>query len=147
MLTLTLNDEAATLALGAQLAAACPANCIIFLQGELGAGKTTLVRGFLQELGFAGNVKSPTYTLVEPYEIHGKTVFHFDLYRLTDPSQLEDIGIRDYFAHPAIHLIEWPERGLTHLPSPDIICQLQQLGTKRTAQLTFAPTMPLPSLT
>jgi len=136
MLTLTLSNESSTLAFGAQLANACPTNCIIFLQGDLGAGKTTLVRGFLQSLGHMGKVKSPTYTLVEPYELTNKHIYHFDLYRLTDPNELEEMGIRDYFSHPAIHLIEWPERGKNQLPEADLTCYIHTLTEGRQIQLT-----------
>jgi len=126
-----LTDEAATLSFGAKLAKVCPANCIIFLNGNLGAGKTTLVKGFLQGLGYTGNVKSPTYTLVEPYDINGKLIFHFDLYRLNNIEELENIGLRDYLATPAILLIEWPERGKGLLPAPDIHIQLETIKNGR----------------
>lgn len=127
-----LADEAATLAFGAKLASLCPAQCVIFLNGNLGVGKTTLVRGFLQGLGYSGNVKSPTYTLVESYDIKGKLVFHFDLYRLNNSEEIENIGLRDYLATPAVLLIEWPERGEGLLPTPDIVIHLEaaQAGRK-----------------
>lgn len=121
-----LKDEAATLTFASQLADALPeAGLTIHLHGDLGAGKTTLVRGLLQSLGHQGNVKSPTYTLVEHYQIADKTVFHFDLYRLADPEELLYLGIEDYLGQPALLLIEWPEQGGDLLPKPDLTVHLR----------------------
>ena len=119
-----LSDEAATLRLGGRLASLLTGvegfagDAIVFLRGELGAGKTTLVRGILRALGYSGPVKSPTYTLLEPYE--EQSVYHFDLYRIADSQELEFIGIDELMAAKLIKLVEWPDRGLERLPQPDV---------------------------
>lgn len=134
-LDIALADEQATLELGAALAATCPARCLIYLSGELGAGKTTLVRGFLRALGHRGTVKSPTYTLVEPYEPGGRQIYHFDLYRVADPDELEYAGGRDYFSGETTCLVEWPERGRGWLPVPDLDIRLAHTPDGRLAHI------------
>lgn len=135
-LTLFLSDESAMMALGADLAATCPADALaVHLTGDLGAGKTTLVRGFLRALGHSGPVKSPTYTLVESYEPAGRSVHHFDLYRLTDPEELDYLGLDGYFDGRALCLVEWPERGAGVLKAPDLSISLRVEGSGRSAQL------------
>ena len=104
---------------------------VIFLQGDLGAGKTTFARGFLRGYGFQGAVKSPTYTIVEPYEFEHCNIFHFDLYRLGMPEEAAYLGIEEYFREETICLVEWPERGRGWLPLPDITITLSVSGTGR----------------
>ena len=108
---------------------------MIYLKGELGTGKTTLVRGALNKLGFVGNVKSPTYTIVEPYSIDNHVVYHFDLYRLNDPAELESLGIRDYCDGQSICFFEWPEKGGNLLPNADINLLLSYTEEGRNVEL------------
>jgi len=122
-------------ALGSKVAGLCFPGTKLFLQGELGAGKTTFVRGFLRQLGYKGAVKSPTYTLVEPYDFAGKTIYHFDLYRLNSPDELENIGLRDYFNPDAICLVEWPEKAGKRLGQPDLVVRFGFLATGRKLDL------------
>ncbi|KZY71009.1 hypothetical protein A3742_11330 [Oleiphilus sp. HI0071] len=127
---ISLVNEHATAEFGARLAKALSAQAlpliVIYLQGELGAGKTTLVRSVLRGFGYQGSVKSPTYTLVEEYEVLGRKIYHFDLYRLADPEELEFMGMRD-FLNPELEaldgivcFVEWPEKGRGLLPQPDL---------------------------
>lgn len=118
--TLDLPDDAATQALGARLAQGLQPGLSIWLCGDLGAGKTTLTRGLLRGLGYAGRVKSPTYTLVELYPFSSFNLYHFDLYRFADPDEWAEAGFREYFNPTSICLVEWPEKGGELLPTPDI---------------------------
>lgn len=118
-------------AFGQRLAALADEGGVLFLHGDLGMGKTTLCRGVLQGKGHRGAVKSPTYTLVEPYETAAGKVYHFDLYRLGDPEELEFLGIRDYFDGESLCLIEWPERGAGMLPQADLELEIGVEGTGR----------------
>lgn len=119
-ITRTLADESATLAFAARIAAGLRFGMVIYLHGDLGAGKTTLVRGTLNALGYLGRVKSPTYTLLEPYQVAGLDLRHFDLYRLNDAEEWESAGFRDEFDGRNIFFIEWPEKAATLLPQADL---------------------------
>ncbi|MCL1126145.1 tRNA (adenosine(37)-N6)-threonylcarbamoyltransferase complex ATPase subunit type 1 TsaE [Shewanella surugensis] len=129
--TLHLRNEDETVTLGAALAGVMKAPCVLYLSGDLGAGKTTLSRGLIQGLGHKGAVKSPTYALVEPYEFNDMVVYHFDLYRLLDPEELEFMGIRDYFTDNSIGLIEWPDRGFGLIPEADVAILMKYDGMER----------------
>jgi len=126
-----IENEQAMLEAGRNLAEKLGAGLLVFLIGDLGAGKTTLVRGFLRGLGYAGVVKSPTYNLVESYVINDLNVFHFDLYRLMDAEELEYMGIRDYLNEKSICFIEWPDKGEGLLPSPDVCIEISIKGSER----------------
>jgi tRNA threonylcarbamoyladenosine biosynthesis protein TsaE len=140
-LRLELADAAAQEACGARLAAACPAKALIFLRGDLGAGKTTLVRGLLRARGERGPVRSPTYTLIEPYETVDGRVYHLDLYRLAAGEELEFLGLRDMLDEAAVMLVEWPERGGDWLPQPDLTITIEHLAEGRA--LTFQAATPV----
>ena len=119
-----LPDEAATLSMAASLAPALSAGLVIYLQGNLGAGKTTFTRGLLQGLSYKGKVKSPTYTLVESYPCPDFTLHHFDLYRFADPEEWEDAGFREYFGPDTLCMVEWADKAGELLPPADITIQL-----------------------
>jgi tRNA threonylcarbamoyladenosine biosynthesis protein TsaE len=134
-----LPDEAATLALGALLADSLPKDArpaaVIYLEGDLGAGKTTLVRGLLRKVGAGGTVKSPTYTLVEPHVVSGLHLYHFDFYRFNAPEEFIDAGLDEYFADTGLCLVEWPDRALPYLPSCDLRVRLEIRGAGRCASI------------
>jgi tRNA threonylcarbamoyladenosine biosynthesis protein TsaE len=127
----TANNENEMLAIAAEYSKSLKKGTIIFLHGNLGAGKTTFVKGLLRELGYQGNVKSPTYTLVEEYKLPCFNIYHFDLYRLADPEELEWIGIRDYFNEDSICFIEWPDKGAGFLPKASEYIHIKYMGSSR----------------
>ena len=133
--TLYLADEKAMSDFGARIARVTQGHGLIFLEGNLGMGKTTLSRGIIRGLGHVGAVKSPTFTLVEPYEIGDIRAFHFDLYRLVDPEELEFLGIRDYFEDDAMCLIEWPDKGAGFLPKPDLTITISPQDSGRSLKI------------
>ena len=134
-LNVALANESATLALGAALAAQARPGRVLHLSGELGAGKTTLVRGLLRALGHAGRVKSPTYTLVELYEVSGLFLYHFDFYRFSDPNEWLSSGFREAFNPETLCIVEWPEKAAGLLSLPDIMLTLTYADAGRTALL------------
>lgn len=123
--TIFLKTPENTEEIGATLASLVEKPAIIFLEGQLGAGKTTFVRGFLRQLGFEGHVKSPTFTLIETYECDHVQIVHADLFRLKDPRELDAIGFRDYFADNTICIIEWASYASEWLPKPQLLCTLK----------------------
>jgi tRNA threonylcarbamoyladenosine biosynthesis protein TsaE len=134
-LNINLPDAAATAALGGALAAGAAPGRVLHLRGELGAGKTTVVRGLLRAMGYAGRVKSPTYTLVEPYTLSSLHFYHFDFYRFKDRSEWLSSGFREYFNPQALCVVEWPEKAGDLLGAPDVDLLLQFSGVGRTASL------------
>ena len=129
-----MPDAAATLDWGATLGAGLRSE-LIFLRGRLGAGKTTLARGILRGLGHTGPVKSPTYTLLEPYEFGKREVLHFDFYRINDPEELAFIGIDDLMGSSALKLVEWPEHARDRLPNPDLDISLHEIDGGRLLEM------------
>jgi len=125
-------------AFGQRIAGVLSAPCVVYLQGNLGTGKTTLVRGVLRGLGHVGSVRSPTYTLLEPYELGRMTLYHLDLYRLGDPEELEFLGLRDLLNDESVLLVEWPERGEGVLPPPDLRIQIDYADEARVLELVAA---------
>jgi tRNA threonylcarbamoyladenosine biosynthesis protein TsaE len=121
-----LNSEEETLLLGKELLPMLKPGMLIFLEGDLGAGKTTLVRGILRALGYEWAVKSPTYTIVEEYILNERPFYHFDLYRLADPEELEWMGIADYLSKEAVCFMEWPQKGEGYLPCPDMVLTFEK---------------------
>lgn len=140
-MSLFLDSEASQEAFAAKVAENSNLDLVVFLEGDLGAGKTTFARGFLRGCGYQGLVKSPTYTLVEPYDLDvDKHIYHFDLYRLSDGEELEFAGVRDYFDGRSVSLIEWPEKAQGYLPEADIICRLDYQGHGRDIKLSAQTT-------
>jgi tRNA threonylcarbamoyladenosine biosynthesis protein TsaE len=135
LLKIILPDESATLALGAAIARALAPGLLIYLQGELGAGKTTLARGLLRALGHQGAVKSPTYTLVEVYDVSRLHLYHFDFYRFHDPKEWLEAGFRDTFNGRNVGLIEWPEKATGFLPPADLVVMLHVQDAGRLATI------------
>jgi tRNA threonylcarbamoyladenosine biosynthesis protein TsaE len=133
-LTRFVADEAETVALGAELARLLEPGFVVYLNGELGAGKTTLVRGVLRALGFTGRVKSPTFTLVEVYKFSKLYCYHFDFYRFDNPAELDDAGFREYFRADSVCFIEWPEK-VTGLPSADLRININVSAAGRTVEI------------
>ena len=133
-----LVDEGATLALGAFLAPVLRAGLTIYLCGDLGAGKTTLVRGLLRRLGHAGKVKSPTYTLVELYTVSGLNLYHFDFYRFNQPEEYLDAGLDEYFQGANVCLVEWPDKASPYVAAPDLRIDLSVEDDGRRVELHAA---------
>lgn len=137
-----IDNEADMVAFGERIGRSLRARAAfqcVFLNGDLGAGKTTLSRGILRAFGHQGAVKSPTYTLVEIYEFADRRLYHFDLYRLGDPEELEYMGIRDYFTEGSVCLMEWPERGQGVLPKPNVLIDIKVEGAGRKIFITGLP--------
>lgn len=137
-LILSLPDEVATLAFGAALIPVLQPGMVVTLEGDLGAGKTTLVRGLLRGLGYGNKVKSPTYTLVEVHAVSGLNLYHFDFYRFNEPEEYLDAGLDEYFQGDGICLVEWPDKAAPYLPSPDLCIRLCVDGDGRRAEVHAA---------
>jgi len=137
MSSVEVVGEAAMQQLGGRLVEQCGGGGVIFLKGDLGAGKTTLVRGMLRHLGYEGAVRSPTYTLLEPYTIDGRQLIHLDLYRLADPEELEFLGLRDLLEADSLVVVEWPQQGVGFLPEVDLLIEIDHLDGGR--RLHFEP--------
>ena len=134
-LTRFLPAEADTLALGAALAVCLEPGLVVYLSGELGTGKTTLVRGVLRGLGYTGHVKSPTYTLVELYKVSRLYLYHFDFYRFNDPREFGEAGFRESFNPDTVCLVEWPEKAAGEVPAADVRVEMRMDGSGRTAEV------------
>ena len=134
-ITLELNNEAATLAAGGRFSTLVQPGLVVYLHGDLGAGKTTFVRGFLRGLGHQGKVKSPTYTLVEPYVVSSYNIYHFDLYRFNDEEEWEAAGFREYFNDNSLCFVEWPEKAGNLLPEPDFDIKISPIAKGRKIEI------------
>lgn len=130
-----LRDPEAQVAFGEALGRLLPRRLVVYLEGDLGTGKTTLVRGMLRGLGYRGTVRSPTFTLVEPYALGTLDAYHLDLYRLGEPEELEYLGLRDYLEPGVLCLVEWPERGAGYLPPPDLVVRIEYADEGRRLEL------------
>ena len=134
--------EDAMLSFAQRLALQLPDKCVIYLIGDLGAGKTTFSRGLIQAWGHKGAVKSPTFTLLEPYQLAQRSVYHFDLYRLAEPEELDYIGAEEYFSSNSICLIEWPSCGEGVIPQADLVIELERIDSdSRCLGLTLGPAL------
>jgi len=131
-----LSDEDAMLGFGKELAECLEGNELILLTGDIGMGKTTLARGLIGALGCTGRVKSPTFTLVEPYEMQGSKLYHFDFYRIENPDELDFIGLDEMLQETAIKLVEWPERASGKLPPADIVIHITESQPGRTVEIS-----------
>ena len=134
-----LHNEAETIACAAKLADKVSPPCTLFFHGDLGAGKTTFVRGFLHACGVIGRIKSPTYTLAEVYDLpNQRSAVHFDFYRIESVNELDNLGLDEYFKPTSICLVEWPEKAGNYLSSPDIHCYLSYVGDERLLRMLAA---------
>ena len=129
--TRNVPDEAASAALAGCFASLLEPPCVIYLRGDLGAGKTLFTRAYIHALGFEGYVKSPSYGLLETYDLKGQTVLHLDLYRIEDPEELEFLAIRDLYGSNTVLMVEWPDRGGHFLPAPDLVLEFDETDESR----------------